>query len=159
MRVLESVSPLGYPWLLILPRLLIHVIVCLPLSALLVYSVNVLYGTLFFLSSVLIDVDHFVTYYFLMRKWSWNPKLQFEYVSKWWSEMRPDDPTICWLFLHKLELWVLVAYLFPFPFKFVGLGALSNLVMDLLQLPRRIKYMTIATGLPRLSKLIEWNLS
>jgi hypothetical protein len=134
-----------------LPRLLVHGVIGLLVSILITHLFSPLGGLIFFLSGLLVDLDHLIGYYFLTKDWTWNLKVEYEKVSKWWTETHARDIRyIHWLFLHRIELWILVAYFSPYPFNLVGVGALSNLLLDLLWWPERIKYMTIVRDLARL---------
>jgi hypothetical protein len=134
-----------------LPRLLVHGVIGLLIFILITYLFSPLGGLIFFLSGLLVDLDHLVGYYFLRKDWTWNLKVEYEKVTEWWTETHARDIRyVHWLFLHRIEPWVSVAYFSPYPFNLIGAGALSNLLLDLLAWPQRIKYMTIAMDLAKL---------
>jgi len=135
----------------LLPPLIVHGAIALPISVIVIYVFNPLGGLLFFLSCLLVDLGHLVGYYFLTKDWTWNLKVEYEKVSKWWTETHARDVRyVHWLFLHRIELWILLAYFIPYPFNLIGAGASSNLLLDLLWWPQRIKYMTIVMDFAKL---------
>lgn len=135
-----------------MPRLLEHGVIGLLLSIPITYFYGPLGGVIFFLSDILVDLDHWFSYYFLTRDWTWNLRIEYENVSTWWTKTHFKDLKIMHLlFLHRIEPWILIACFAPKPFNFVGVGALCNLLLDLLEWPQRIKYMTIVMDLAKLT--------
>lgn len=134
-----------------MPRLLVHGLIGIPIFVLVMYVFGPADGALFFLSSILVDVDHVAGYYFLTKDWTWNLKEEYEKVSEWWTETHAKDiGYVHWLFLHRVEPWILLAYFAPSPINVIGVGALSNLILDMLEWRGRVRSMTIATDFVRL---------
>jgi len=139
-----------------MPRLLVHALVGFPILFLVAYMSGPLAGLIFFLSSLLVDIDHLVGYCFITRDWTWNVMTEYENMSKWWHAVsrlpsgKLNPNYLPWHFMHRIEPWIVVICFAPNPFRMIGVGALSNLLLDVIEWPERIKCMTVATDIVRL---------
>ena len=112
---------------------------------------------IFFISSLLVDIDHLVGHYIITGNWTWNVRNEYVSMSKWWKRVSVlpsgelEPKYLHWQFLHRIEPWIAVTYFAPNPLNMVGAGALSNMFLDVIEWPKRIKYMTVATDIVRLA--------
>ena len=140
-----------------MPRLLIHALIGFPVSLLVACLSGPLAGLIFFISSLLVDIDHLVGHYIITKDWTWNVRNEYVSMSKWWKRVsvlpsgESEPKYLHWQFLHRIELWIVVTYFAPNPLSMIGVGALSNIFLDVIELPKRIKYMTVATDIVRLA--------
>jgi hypothetical protein len=140
-----------------MPRLLIHALIGFPVSLLVAYLSGPLAGLIFFMSSLFVDIDHLVGYYIITKDWTWNVRNEYVSMSKWWKRVSVlpsgelEPKYLHWQFLHRIELWIVVTYFAPNPLSMIGAGALSNIFLDVVEWPKRIKYMTVATDIVRLA--------
>jgi hypothetical protein len=139
-----------------MPRLLIHALVGFPVFFLVAYMLRPFAGLIFLLSSLLVDIDHLVGYCFITRDWTWNVMTEYENMSKWWfagsrlpsGELNPKY--VRWHFMHRIEPWIVIIFFAPNPLRMIGVGALSNLLLDAIEWPERVKCMTVTTDTARL---------
>lgn len=113
-----------------------HIIINLIISLVLLIGVEPLYVLIFFLSSILIDVDHYLYYIYekknfsLKKAYNWNKKSikQFHNLSR---EEKKRHRYFVFL-LHGIETLIIILILsrfFPILF-YVFLGFLTHLIED-----------------------------
>ena len=140
-----------------MPRLLIHALFSLPMSFLAARVLGPMAGLIFLVSSLLVDIDHLVGHYIITRDWTWNIGNEYTTMSTWWKKVAVlpsgelDPKYLHWQFLHRIELWGVITWLAPTPLSMIGAGALSNLLLDVIEWPERIKYMTVVTDIRTLA--------
>lgn len=104
-------------------------------------AINLLGLLLIFLSTLLIDVDHYI--YFVFKKKSFNLKKAYtwfkEIKTSWLTKQdKKEIYSYKWpvMFLHNLEFILLLIILcsFNYYFKFILIGVLLHLFLDYLEL-------------------------
>jgi hypothetical protein len=117
-------------------------------SVLIVYifpDIGLLGGIIIFLSSVLIDVDHYLTFVYdhknisLTKAYRWHINAEKKLLSMPREERNKTFISFC--FLHGFEtvsLLVLVGYLIHEYFFFVAIGFAFHLFLDLIDEPKYV---------------------
>jgi len=113
-----------------------HIILGLIFSVLLFFlHITILEASLIFLSSVLIDVDHYL--FIIKRKKIWNLKKAF-----YWHKNLPKDHKPMMHIFHSIEFLILILILSFFIkiFLFILIGLLFHSVFDIFDLLYNKRY-------------------
>jgi hypothetical protein len=98
----------------------------------LIFNLNFFYFSIIFLSSILIDLDHYFRYIYKTKNFS--PKKFWEWSMKKYKERKKDKPPI--FIFHGIESWILLIILSFFNkiFLFIFLGFMIHMILDYVDL-------------------------